>query len=285
VSSDGCVWQRTGEDWRDVDLVFSTERRSLGVQPPLLTEDRVVSMRKSPVLQVSRREEVVQRAGARAEAASEPEVPGIDDGGEVRVLTAPAKTTVMSDGRPYRVPLFEFVSPAQSELVCYPELAECALLKTVQRNTAAQPLLAGPVDLVRQGGVVGRTTLLYTAPGEPFELSFGPDPALRVRRRKQRQKDEEQVLGSWTTTPYLVEVFTSNLGRTRKSFVVTERVAISEVERVQVTVSTANTTDQAKPDINGFVRWRVVLDSHERGFLQLSYTVKRHAEVAGASFD
>lgn len=26
---DGCVWQRTGEDWKDVDLVFSTARASL----------------------------------------------------------------------------------------------------------------------------------------------------------------------------------------------------------------------------------------------------------------
>jgi uncharacterized protein (TIGR02231 family) len=32
---DGCVWQRTGEDWNNVDLVFSTARASLGTEPPL----------------------------------------------------------------------------------------------------------------------------------------------------------------------------------------------------------------------------------------------------------
>jgi hypothetical protein len=37
--TDGCVWQNTGEDWLNVDLVFSTARASLGTEPPLLTDD------------------------------------------------------------------------------------------------------------------------------------------------------------------------------------------------------------------------------------------------------
>ncbi|MBI4863272.1 MAG: DUF4140 domain-containing protein [Candidatus Riflebacteria bacterium] len=32
--TEGCVWQNTGEDWADVELVFSTQRESLGHEPP-----------------------------------------------------------------------------------------------------------------------------------------------------------------------------------------------------------------------------------------------------------
>ncbi len=41
-SSEGCVWQNTGEDWSDVQLIFSTERPSLGTEPPQLVQRRAV---------------------------------------------------------------------------------------------------------------------------------------------------------------------------------------------------------------------------------------------------
>ncbi|MGZ3461255.1 MAG: mucoidy inhibitor MuiA family protein, partial [Archangium sp.] len=38
-ASSAAVWQDTGEDWKDVDLRFSTARSSLGTEPPLLRQD------------------------------------------------------------------------------------------------------------------------------------------------------------------------------------------------------------------------------------------------------
>ncbi len=39
LETEAFVWQRTGEDWSDVALAFSTERPSLGVDPPTLEAD------------------------------------------------------------------------------------------------------------------------------------------------------------------------------------------------------------------------------------------------------
>ena len=36
VTSSAAVWQETGEDWKDVELRFSTARSSLGTEPPML---------------------------------------------------------------------------------------------------------------------------------------------------------------------------------------------------------------------------------------------------------
>ena len=107
-TAQACVWQNTGEDWDKAQLHFSTQRPSLGVEPPALRTDRLAVRRKREVLQVQTRQQKVERAGlgrgdGSGGAPAEPEVPGIDDGGEVLTLPGQHPVTVPSDGRPTRV--------------------------------------------------------------------------------------------------------------------------------------------------------------------------------------
>mgnify|MGYP006960622566 CR=1 FL=1 len=101
---------------------------------------------------------------------------------------APAR--VPSDGRPHRFPAFEFEVPFTEQRLVKGELAEAVIVRTEHDNGAALPLLPGPVDLVRDSGLVGRTWLDFTAPGETFELGWGPDLALR----------EALSVGDWVST-------------------------------------------------------------------------------------
>ncbi|MEP0855398.1 mucoidy inhibitor MuiA family protein, partial [Trichocoleus sp. DQ-U1] len=150
---DGCVWQRTGEDWKDVDLVFSTARASLGTEPPLLTDDPLNVQEKSQQIVIQARDQQVQTAGLGTDTTpATVDLPGVDDGGEVRNLRSQTKATIPSDGRPYRVAIFSFDSPASVEYVLMPELSCQVILKSEQTNTSKFPILAGPVDLVRTSG-------------------------------------------------------------------------------------------------------------------------------------
>ncbi|MHC4779263.1 MAG: DUF4139 domain-containing protein, partial [Planctomycetota bacterium] len=103
---DGCVWQWTGEDWIDARLVFSTQRPSLGTEPPFLTEDILKAEDKDEVVEVEARDQVLHTAGLGRGAGREaPDVPGIDDAGEAVALRSIHPASVPSDGRPYRVPI------------------------------------------------------------------------------------------------------------------------------------------------------------------------------------
>lgn len=281
VRSDGCVWQNTGEDWNDVALRFSTQRPSLGTTPPLLADDRLAVQRKSSEVVVETREQEITTTGLGAETVAIPEVPGIDDAGEVVSLRAPAPATVPSDGAPCRVELFRFDSEAETELVVAAELTPAVLLRSVQVNRAAQPLLAGPVDLIRDAGLAGRTSVLYIAPGERFELGWGPDPALRVHRRDERLEDETRMLSSWTTQRHKVTVRLSNIGDTPRTVRVKERVPVSEIDKVQVAVHVDETTDHTRPDADGFLAWTVSLPPFGHGSVTLRYDVKKHDDVRG----
>ena len=283
-ASDACVWQNTGEDWNDVQLIFSTERASLGTDPPTLTSDMLHVRRKSDDVVVEARQQEIQTAGLGAgEGATReaPELPGIDDGGVVRNFRAPSRSSVPADGRPYRIAISSFESPATVELVAMPELVECVLTKSVQENRGEVPLLAGPVDLIRRSGLVGRTQVLYVAAGEKFEIGWGPEPDLRIKRTTEVTEDKSRLLSSWVERSHKVYLMLSNLGNRKHVIEVTERIPVSEIDKVKIQLDGDETTDGKKPDDNGFVKWRVDLAARGYERVQLCYQLKKHEDVRG----
>jgi uncharacterized protein (TIGR02231 family) len=279
---DGCVWQRTGEDWNNVDLVFSTARASLGTEPPLLADDLLNVQEKSQQIVIQSREQKIQTTGVDgAEATAAPatvELPGVDDGGEVRNLRPATKATIPSDGRPYRVPIFSFSSAADVEYVLMPEVSCKVVLKSEQTNTAQFPILAGLVDLVRSSEFVGKTSVLFIAPGEKFTLSWGADEAMRVQRTTT-EKREQNHLTKWKNVTTKVKLFLSNIGAESRLIKTTERVPVSELEQVKVEVISEQTTGSTQPDDNGFCTWHFTLEPYSQLEATLVYKVSAAPEL------
>ena len=171
------VWQQTGEDWSGVQIVCSTARASLGIEPPMLSDDLLKAKRKAEQVRLQAREVAVQQTGPGGDDAPPPpagvELPGVDDGGEVQHLRAMRPADVPSDGRLVTAPLFTFEAPAKVEHVLMAESEEQVHLKSTQRNTGSAPVLAGPVELIRDSGAVGWGEVLFVSPGAAFELGFG----------------------------------------------------------------------------------------------------------------
>jgi uncharacterized protein (TIGR02231 family) len=279
---EGAVWQATGEDWTDVQLIFSTERPSLGVTPPTLTTDTLRVRKKSATVEVEARDEKVHTAGLGSDEAAKreaDELPGIDDGGEPIMLRGRVKATIPGDGRPYRVPIFSFESPAETALVCTPELVGSVMLRSRLGNLAEHALLAGPVDLVRNSGLVGRTSLLFIAPGERFELGWGPDASLRVHRAVEELEHEKRMMSSWTRKPRKVIVKLSNLAPVKRTIEVKERIAVSEIEKVEVEVTEAS--QGKKPDEDGFVTWSVDVAGFGQQEIAMTWVLVVHDDVVG----
>ena len=283
-ATDACVWQNTGEDWRNAALVLSTERASLGTEPPLLDNDILAVRRKSDEVVVETREQDIQTTGLGADAPAAREaasLPGIDDGGMTRNFRAPHRTSVPADGRPHRVALQSFESDAEIELLAMPELAECVLTKTEQANRGDGPILAGPVDLIRQSGLVGRTQVLFVAAGERFKLGWGPEPDLRLKRFTETTEEKSRLLSSWIERTHKVYIMLSNLGDRVHAISITERIPVSEIDKVKIQVDGDKTTGSQKPNENGFLVWQVDLAARGYERIQLQYQVKKHEDVRG----
>nr|MDQ3370493.1 DUF4139 domain-containing protein [Myxococcota bacterium] len=288
-----CVWQATGEAWRDVALTCSLERPSLGVEPPGLVDDELRTRRRPDAVVVELRDHEHHTPGLGGGAA---QVPGIDDGGLGLVLTAP-RSTVEADGAPHRIPVGSFTAAAQLALVAIPLRSPWVHLRAQLANTGMLPLLAGPVDLIMAAGYVGRAEVGFVAPNERFELGFGPEADVRVHRDEVRERDDAGLLGGWNVETVRVAVRLSNLGPARREVVVTERVPVSEVEQVEIQLAAPDAyrlaaDDQpggeAIPQITarvvderGLVTWTVELPPQARRAVTLEYRVRSGRGVAG----
>jgi uncharacterized protein (TIGR02231 family) len=234
LECEAVVWQHTGEEWNDVELAFSTARPTLGTQPPQLHEDQLRLRPRQElekrVVSVHVREQAIQSAG---EVSSE--LPGLDDGGEAVLLQAPAKGSVPSDGQPHRVPLSSFSAKATTERLCVPELSPVISLVARFPNAGKHVLLAGPVDLLRVSGFVGRGALKFAATGETVKLSFGSEDGMRVLRQLEQKTDEARLTGRRTTRNQ-VKLFVSNASPIETRVVIEERVPVSEVKDVEIQV-------------------------------------------------
>ncbi|MEL6343578.1 MAG: mucoidy inhibitor MuiA family protein [Myxococcota bacterium] len=272
-TSSAAIWQRTGEDWSGVQIVCSTARSSLGTEPPLLNDDLLTAQRKSEEVNFAAREVAVQTTGPAGNAPAAPKValPGVDDGGEVRNLTGAHRTDVPSDGDVVFVPLFSFESPATVQHVLMAEVDPKVFLKSTQQNTAAVPILAGPVELLRDSGAVGTSEVLFVAPNATFELGFGPQDELRIARDVYRKETEPTRLDKWTHHDQTIELYLSNLGAEGRTIQITERVPVSEVEEIRIHLDDTQSTTGYVLDEQGFCTWQFDLPGDEHRKLRLKW--------------
>ncbi|GGW75774.1 mucoidy inhibitor MuiA family protein [Streptomyces galilaeus] len=285
LETDAMVWQRTGEDWSDVRLTLSTARSALAAEPPRLREDRLTlkdrTAEERRTVEVELREQEIGDLGPAPVLG----LPGVADGGETRVLNAPAPVSVPADGRAHRVPLSAFTTAAHAEYACAPEVSPLVTRVARFDNRSGHALLAGPVDLVRGSGFTGRGTLDFTAPGAPVELAFGSCDDYRVVRQTE-ESHASPGLTQRTVTTHTVRLHLSRFSapgeQAEESVAVRERIPVSEVSAVEVRLrGEACSPAPDTLDAEGIARWDVVLPSGGRRTVTLVYEVSASAKVAG----
>lgn len=295
LETDAFVWQDTGEDWTGVRLSLSTARPTLAASPPALTEDvltlRERSAEERRTVEVDLREEDIRTVGGESPVAGSGgafELPGLHDGGEVRVLTAPQPVTVASDRSPHRVHLSSFTAPCRAEYSCVPELSPLVATTARFTNEAGHVLLAGPVDLVRGSGFMGRGELSFAGTGEEVRLAFGSEDTFRMTRHVEEERDTAGLSGinQRTVITRRVRLFVSRLdapdGGAAQEVVVRERVPVSEISAVEVRVrAELSLPEPDGVDAEGVVRWVLRLGPGERREISLVYDITAPSTVVG----
>ncbi|MET9677332.1 DUF4139 domain-containing protein [Streptomyces sp. NPDC006482] len=285
LETEAMVWQRTGEDWSDVSLTLSTARSALATDPPRLDEDRLALQDRSAAerrtVDVELREEEIGTLGPVPVLG----LPGVDDGGETRVLRPPAPVSVPGDGRAHRVPLTAFTTAARSEYACSPELSPLVTQVVRCDNASGHVLLAGPVDLVRDSGFSGRGTLEFTAVGAPVELAFGSRDDYGVVRETEESRDTAGITQRTVVTRTVrlhLSRFSAPGERGDRLVTLRERIPVSEVSAVEVRLH----KDACSPppdgvDAEGIARWDVALPPGGRRTVTLVYELTASSKVTG----
>ncbi len=195
------ISQRTGEDWKDVDVTLSTLRPSAGTQLPHLNPwvldfmpDMPVpeamyrnGMLKQKTLQMNTMEESVVMDSAAPAMAPMPmkkmvqqqsQLISTDFSAEYKV---PAVISLDSGSNKRRFALSSQSFNAEVRLASAPRYDPRAMILAKTKHTGESPLLAGSLSLYRNGNFVGNTFLQQKLSGEEIKLSFGEDDKVKIK--------------------------------------------------------------------------------------------------------
>jgi len=188
------ISQRTGEDWKGIDITLSTLRPSANSQLPELRPwpidfmpearpmaeasfnkgiamDRMESMVASPapVSKMAKPKRRMQQAQTRLISA--------DFSAEYKV---PGTISLGSGSNERRFALSSQSLKSSIHLASAPRQDARAMILAKTQYVDETPLLAGSMSLYRNGSFVGNTFLSQKLSGEEIKLSFGEDNKVKV---------------------------------------------------------------------------------------------------------
>lgn len=205
------VWQKTGEDWPGVKLSLSTASPEVGGGAPELSPWHISLYEPPrPVPYQSRMKEMMAPAPAGM-AVMGSAMPGygadqFEPALPLSAEVAQGQTSVLfqvvqpvdipADGtRSGSVIALERV-PVTAEYVSVPKLSPRVYLKSTVLNKTPYPLLAGEVNIFNDTVFVGKSQLKTVASGEEFDLYFGSDDQIKVKRDVNKIRKKAGLIGS-----------------------------------------------------------------------------------------
>lgn len=273
----GVVWQRTGEDWKQVEVRFSTARPAQISDPPLLDDDLLSRRKKTPEerkkVVVEMREQAVESTGGARQA---PQMPGVDDGGVPLEFAPRGHFEIPTNGQPTRIEISSVKVQAAVARVLMPERTTVVHLKAKATWPGPHPLLAGPLRVARGSSLVGRARVGFVGAGESFELGFGGDDGLRCKRSISEEREQAAITGTQTIKRH-VTLYLSNLsGETREAELV-ERTPVSEIEGLEIKLTEV---PGWQPDAkDGYLQRNVKLAANATETLSYRYEIKAGKNV------
>jgi uncharacterized protein (TIGR02231 family) len=193
------VWQRSGEDWLDVELLLSTARPNLGAQGPE-PQPIWLGLVEPGARKSGQMRELGYAAGddafAAGEVAGTPVAVGrapfatVEDAGLSVRFRLPTRETVESRDDLSTVLIGQEQLVARPEYYVVPSLDTNVWLRGVATNSSQWTLLPGRAAVFFGTDFVGDSALELVQPGQELTLHLGADPALTVERKQLEDETE-----------------------------------------------------------------------------------------------
>ncbi len=274
------IQQKTGEDWEDVNLSLSATRPGADTAAPEL---RMLSVEYDNA----------QAPAGRTAAASSTEAPEYYKGMQWQVKDKSAQANVTAFQAVYNIPgrvTIKTTNEAKRLHIAADTVEPQLLVRTVPRTDStaylyarlivpkdSTPILAGQVSLFRDGVFAGLGKFPQLSPGEDYELGFGADDRVKVKRVVLEQKSGET--GTFTTS-FLDErryaVVVKNLHTRPVQLQVIDRAPVATQRDIKVDFTVDKGPQPTENDVNGrrgTHMWQMQAAPDEEKQLVFSYRV------------
>ena len=285
------VMQQTGEDWNDVDLSLSTARPAVGGTPPELYPWRISFYRPMPMpaaaprMYERARGDMAKSAGvmaAEAPAAPAPHLTAQVAEEQTSILFhIPRPVDIPSDGTRHGNIVAMETMPVSVEYLAVPKLSPHAFLRSELVNNAPYPLLPGRVNIFSGGCFIGTSQLKRVASGEKFDLFFGVDDQVTVKREELKRHKEGGLFGGNRQT-YSYRIETANFRKEARNITIRDQLPVAGDEEIKVSLEEpSQKPDEIKPD--GTLVWKLQVKPGEKRELTFGIAVEypKDREITG----
>lgn len=281
LTSFATVTQSTGEDWQAAQLTLSTAVPRQNATPPTISALRVYAdPREPPKKRVVSREEQTEHAEAPADESTVSKNTGglkqiqrKDQGLSMQFAVAhPAD--IPGDGTPSRLVIAESRLPARLAYRTVPKLMPYVFRVAELTNGSGYPLLAGALDAFRKGQFLARYDLAHVASGARFQLTFGLEDRLKVKRAVVEELAVDRgVFGSTRRHRFSYRFEVMNYLEEPNDIELAEHIPVSELDDIKVLMAPGTSSGYQLNSTDGILTWRLPLRPGEKRILSLAYFV------------
>jgi uncharacterized protein (TIGR02231 family) len=294
------IRQQTGEEWANVDLTLSTARPAIGGAPPELTPWNISLYRPRPMSSEMAYPAAAPMLLGSAKKAKRAEMDGVaqdmEIAGEVPAefsvarisnerssvsFHVPRTLDISSDGNRHGTIIAVEQLPVSIEYLAVPKLSPAAFLKSEIVNQAVYPLLPGKVNTFIGTGFTGSSQLKKVAAGEKFELFFGVDDQVSVKREELKQHKEAGLFGK-NRVSYRYRIEINNFRKEPLTLSLRDQLPVAGAEEVKVSLEEPS-IKPAEVKSDGTVVWKLPLAAGEKKELTFGILVEypKEKEITG----
>jgi uncharacterized protein (TIGR02231 family) len=291
------VRQQTGEDWNGVDLNLSTARPSAGGAPPELYPWRVSFYRPMPMAApvygaapraamksartmsdsaVLEGTEAMQEAAPAAYQISE-----INSEQTSISFHIPRTVDIPSDNSQHGNVVAMEQLPVSLEFLAIPKLSPFVFLKSEIINRAGYPLLPGKVNIFTGNTFTGSSQFKKVASGDKFDLFFGTDDQVIVKREELKQHKEAGLFGR-NRMSYRYRIEVNNFRKDAQTVTVRDQLPLAGDAEIKVNLDEPSIKpDEIRDD--GRLTWKLPMKAGDKRELTFGIVVEypKDKEISG----
>ena len=270
------VRQKSGEDWPGVKLALSTAKPEVGGAPPELVPWHI-SFYEPPrplamAYPAAKSREMVLGARPMAEPAPAPtadqmeaalpETALVEEGLTSVVFNISTPVDILADGTQSGSVIAVEKVPVTAEFVTVPKLSPQVYLKSEVTNNTPYPLLAGQANIFNDVVFTGKTYLKTARSGEKFDLYFGSEDQIKVKRELAKVSKKAGLLGS-NSVSYRITVELENFKKSAVTVSLLDQLPLPGNAEIKVKLEdAAPKPDETRQD--GTLVWKVNLAAGEK---------------------
>ncbi|MDH7552356.1 MAG: mucoidy inhibitor MuiA family protein [Spirochaetota bacterium] len=269
------VYQRTGEDWKDVSLELSTSKPFVATQKPVLNPWYLDVYQPSHYYKESPKSMALRSQDAAEAPQEAEEMPVMQEERIAFSFQIKGTKTIPSDGNAYKIPVAKATTDCTVRYATVPKVLPYVMLEGEFPNPFDFPMQGGNLNVYLDGKFVNSFNVnkLYV-PKDLITVALGVDESLMVERKLLSKKTEYKGLVSKTKRiEYVYSIKLANGKKRDVTVTVQDAIPVSQNEKITVTLVNKNSIG-AVIDNEGKATWQVQLSPNQKKELTIHFAVE-----------